>query len=178
MITPMVLTASEAVAWLAAITAAVALISQGYNSLKKRKKERSEIQHALDRAPEVKHQLELGNVGEAVKHLNSIMESQAKYIKSQDVKVAACEGEIEHLKERNDALEAEAQGWETKYREEVRAREQDRFESDRRIAQVEKNAQAEMTRLSEEMDSMKKTFARTLAQLRHQLDQREPGEMT
>lgn len=158
--------AAEAGAWIAAVGGAFALLSQGVNFLRKKKKEKSEIEQALDHAPEVRHQLELGNVGEAVKHLNAIVESQAEYIERQKKTQEACDREIEHLKDRLDAAEGEAHGWEAKYRYEVQARELDKKESDRKMAT-----------LQTEMEEMKRTFARTLSQLRQEINQNKenPG---
>ena len=145
----------EIAAWVAALAGAVALISQATTAIKKRKKEQSEIEEALDHAPEVRHQLEIGNVGEAVKHLNVILESQARYIKDQDTKLKNCDDEITHLKSINEAREEEAAAWERKYREMQRHHEEYRLASDKRIAAIQA-----------EMEEMKRTFARSLAQLR------------
>lgn len=169
MLAPMVsFNAGEITAWTAAVAGVMALLNQGYGALKKRRQEREEIDEALDRAPEVRHQLELGNVGEAVKHLNVIIESQARHIKAADVREAERDREIQRLKEQNQALEAEAQGWETRYYELVRKFEDNRQEADRQIAKVQR-----------EMEEMKRTFARTLARLRDDKTwDEEPGEMT
>jgi len=123
--TPMILGLSgeEVVAWLAAVAAAASLGKQTIDALRKRKKEQSEVEQALEHAPEVRKQLELGNVGEAVGHLNVIMESQATYIVQQDARITGLVAQVSHLEDRNQALEMEAQGWEAKYNAEVRARE-------------------------------------------------------
>lgn len=87
-------------AWVAIILSGLAIIKQVVDFFQKYSKERTQIEEALDKAPIVKQSLELGNIGDAVTHLNAIIVSQAKHIDSQDVKIL-------HLQNRNAALEAE-----------------------------------------------------------------------
>lgn len=108
--------AADVAAWVAAIGGGIALIGQSINIFRKRQKEKDEIEEALEQQPLVRQQLELGNVGEAVKHLNAIINSQASHIQSQENQLKKCNTRIEHLEDRNEALEAEASGWENKYR--------------------------------------------------------------
>lgn len=162
------LSAEEAVAWLAAIAAAASLTKQALDAVRKRRKEHDELEEALDHAPQVREQLELGNVGAAVGHLNVIMQSQAVYIKDQDFRLGKCNEEIQHLKELLQAAEAEAQGWETKYLEEARLRRLDVAEARRRYNQIE-----------QELEETKRVFARRMAALMEQIDskQGEQGEV-
>lgn len=162
---PQAISGAEVAAWVAAVAGVTALLSQVVNGLRKRRREREEIEEALDRAPEVRHQLELGNVGEAVKHLNVIIESQAGHIRAQDERHQALQEEIRHLKDRNEALEAEAATWERRYRKLEREREEDKIESDQKIALLQ--AQTE---------EIKRTFARTLAQFRAEQESGEHNE--
>lgn len=111
----------SAAAWSAAIAAAVALTTQAVSALRKRKKEKVEINEALDRAPEVRHQLELGNVGEAVKHLNFIIESQAAHIKAQDERQKTCD---ERLTAQDRQLAAQENQIDTLQRENAELRQQ------------------------------------------------------
>lgn len=130
------LSGAEAAAWMAAIGGIAALGTQFYNAMKKRRREKQEIDQALNRQPMVRQQLELGNVGEAVKHLNAIIESQANHIRQQDRRLEQDEAEIARLRERNEALECEAEGWERKHSE-----------------------------LEKELKEMKRTYARSLAMM-------------
>lgn len=115
--TPYLISGSEASAWVASIAGAVALILQGASALRKRRKERDEIDVALDRQPQVRQQLELGNVGEAVRHLNAIINSQANHIQAQEERMTSCDERIENLTLRNEALETECRNWELRYEE-------------------------------------------------------------
>lgn len=153
------LSAEEAVAWLAAIAAAISLGKQGVDALRKKRKEHDEIETALDHAPEVREQLQLGNVGAAVAHLNLISESQARYIRDQDTRIEGLIEQVRRLTDRNDATEAEAQGWEFKYNEEVRARREDTETHEREIAA-----------LRAELKETKRVFSRRIAHLTEQVD--------
>lgn len=159
--TPMVLglEATEVVAWLAAIAAAVSLTKQALDAIRKKRKEHDEIEIALDHAPEVREQLQLGNVGAAVAHLNLISESQARYIRDQDSRIKGLIAQVTRLTDRNDATEAEAQGWEFKYNEEVRARREDNNQHENEIAAVRS-----------ELREAKKIFSRRIAHLTEQLE--------
>lgn len=95
----------EILAWLAVGAAALALVKSGYDFWTKRKTDRLAIDEALAKAPEVQKQLELGNVGEAVKHLNVIIQSQAAHIDRINT-------DNERLRNRELALETEIAGHE------------------------------------------------------------------
>lgn len=144
----------EIAAWMAAIASGVALSVQAYNALKKRRQEKEEIDEALDRQPMIKQQLELGNVGEAVKHLNAIISSQARHMEAQDKKLELQSTEIQHLSLRNAALEAESEGWERRYNE---------FKEDmeRKFQRMEEEHQLTVR-------NMERSYARSLAVLRQQ----------
>lgn len=71
---------TEFAAIVGAIAGIVALSKAGLDTFKQRKRTKKAVEEALDHQPEVKRQLELGNVGEAVKHLNAIIDSQARHI--------------------------------------------------------------------------------------------------
>lgn len=96
--------AVEAVTWLAAITALTSLGKQAFDIVRKRKQEKASIVDALDKQPIIRQQLELGNVGTAVSHLNQIIVQQAQQLdRAYD--------RIEHLEGREQALEAEVDGY-------------------------------------------------------------------
>lgn len=107
---------------------------------------------ALDRQPQIRQQLELGNVGEAVKHLNVIINSQAQHIQAQDGQLQHCNSEIERLNGRNSALEAEAEGWENKYRNLEES-------VNRRIEEVE-------AKYESRIKEMERSYARSLLMLK------------
>lgn len=86
--------ASEVAAWLAVVGAAFGLTIQAYNIIKGRKKEQTELQEALDKAPLVRDQLEIGNVSGAVATLNLIIENQNKYIAELNARHQAEENEL------------------------------------------------------------------------------------
>lgn len=157
MTTVWAISGGEVAAWVAALAGVTALATQTINALRKRKKEQSEIEEALSHSPEVRHQLELGNVGEAVKHLNFIIETQGTHIARQAERLTHCDGEIERLRDREEALEAEAEGWQTQYRA------------------LEAKYEREVSALRKEIAEMKRNYARTLARLQ---GNNEPGEMT
>lgn len=100
--------------WLAVVAATIALGKQVYDAVKNRNKTKLEIEEALDKQPLVREQLELGNWGEAIKHLNSIIQQQADHVDRQDKHIRAQDEKIRHLEARNEALEAESEAWERK----------------------------------------------------------------
>lgn len=108
---------TEIAAVIGGIAGAVALSKQGYDVFHERKKTKTAVEEALNVQPEVKRQLELGNVGEAVKFLSSIIESQAKHIDRQNAESMRQEGiimelrsENEEMKERIETLEERLEG--------------------------------------------------------------------
>jgi predicted RNase H-like nuclease (RuvC/YqgF family) len=105
----MSLGAAEIAAYGALLGVVGALARDTYRVWHSRKTEKAAIEEALDRQPLVRQQLELGNVGEAVRHQSAIIDSQATHIKGQDSR-------IQGLEQREKALEAEAAGWESRYR--------------------------------------------------------------
>lgn len=134
---------AEVGAWVAAITGAVALGSQVWKAIKNRTKERQQVNEALDHSPEIRQQLELGNVGEAIHHLNEIIETQSTAFQNQGRRLTACEEEILAQRERADRAEAEAEHWEDKYemlehklREERAQHRKDRKNFARALAQA------------------------------------------
>lgn len=146
---------AEAAAWMAALGAATALVNQAYNAFKKRSKEKDEVEEALDRQPIIRQQLELGNVGEAVSHLNVIINSQARHITAQDGRLASCDAELKHLSERNEALELEAAGWEHRYNE--------------LEASVDRKLEEMKEKYEGIIKNLERTYARSLSTLRDQL---------
>jgi chromosome segregation ATPase len=95
--------AEQVAPWVAVVTAMTGIAYQGYNTFKGRKKEKAELAEALDKAPLVKEQLELGNTRGAVEVLNAIIESQLSFMTHQDQRVKA--------------LEAESKGWQKRAEE-------------------------------------------------------------
>lgn len=96
-------------AWVASIAGVVALITQAYTIIKRSKKERSEVEKALDNAPYVREQLALGNFKEAAEYLNRIILSQATHIEAQDRQLEQCFERIDHLTDENMQLRMEVQ---------------------------------------------------------------------
>lgn len=90
------MSAAEVAAWLAVVGTAFGLFLQGYKVFKDRRKEQSELRDALDKAPAVRDQLELGNISGAVATLNLIIEQQSRYIEQQQQR---CKAEITELEE-------------------------------------------------------------------------------
>jgi uncharacterized protein (DUF3084 family) len=73
-------------------------LTQGINIARKWKRERTEVQVALDRNPVVKRQLELGNVEKAVEQLNTIIHLQAEHIDRQEVRIGELEKDNSKLR--------------------------------------------------------------------------------
>jgi predicted RNase H-like nuclease (RuvC/YqgF family) len=96
--------ASEAAAWVAVIAALGSLLFQGINEWRKARKEKTEVEIALDKNPIIRQQLELGNVGEAVKHLNVVINSQAEHIKRQDDEIEELRAELAEAREQVEIL--------------------------------------------------------------------------
>ena len=153
---------AEVAAWMAALGAAAALLNQAYQAFKKRSKEKDEVEEALDRQPIIRQQLELGNVGEAVSHLNVIINSQAKHITAQDSRLASCDTELKHLSERNDALEMEASGWERRYTE--------------LEASVDRKLQEIKDHYEGVIKNLERTYARSLSNMRDQVRELKKDE--
>lgn len=105
----MAIDGAEAGAWVAAFAAAGALGKQVYDALRHRKKEQNAIEEALDRQPLVRQQLELGNVGEAVKQLNLIIEIQAEHITTQNEQIKGQTTELKAQAEEIKLLRAEVE---------------------------------------------------------------------
>lgn len=87
-----------------ALLAVIALILQLSSMIRTRQRQTREIEMALDHQPEIRQQLELGNFGEAIKHLNEIIVTQARHIDRQDEIIKEQGDEIEILKEENRVL--------------------------------------------------------------------------
>lgn len=85
-------------AWLAVIGAAFGLMLQAYNIIKNKRKEKTEVQEALSKAPLIRQQLELGNFGGAIEHLNRIIVLQAAHIDRQDEEITELRAEVERLR--------------------------------------------------------------------------------
>jgi len=103
--------------WLAVILATLAIGKQVFDAMRNRRKTQNEVEEALNKQPLIREQLELGNWGEAIKQLNIIITSQADHIKRQDRDLESARNRITHLEDRNEALEAEAEGWEQRHDE-------------------------------------------------------------
>jgi hypothetical protein len=146
---------AEVGAWIAALAGAYALGSQVWKAMKNRKKEARQINEALDTAPEVRQQLELGNFGDAVRHLNDILQSQNTHIVNQRNRLTECDQEIDRERLRGDRAEEEAQRWEDKYQEAAQ-----------HIRTMEREHESELLKLREENQEDRRKFARTLAQAR------------
>lgn len=87
-------------AWVGGVTGLGLLTKQGYDIFRNKRKERTAVQEALERQPLIKQQLEIGNVGEAVKHLNVIIATQARALDDESRRT-------ERALERADNLEDE-----------------------------------------------------------------------
>lgn len=148
---PMALSGAEIGAWVAACAGVVAIGKQVWDGIKNRRRELKQIDEALDRAPEVRQQLELGNIGEAVQHLNTI-------ITSQSAALGRSAEDNERLREHLQSAEAEADGWEHRF---------DECEESRR------KLEAELARVTAQAEADRRNFARALAQAR---EEREGGE--
>ncbi len=135
---------AEIGAWIAALAGGYALLSQVWNALQKRKKEGAEIEKALDRTPAIKQQLELGNVGQAIEHLNEIIESQARAGERDQRRIQEEVAESARQRDRADLAENENERLEREVDEERRLR----------------------TAAEQDLAKVKRNFARTLTQLR------------
>lgn len=140
---------AEFAAWAAALVGAYTLASQVWNAIKKHRKESDEITAALDRTPEVKQQLELGNVGEAIKHLNDIIEAQARDSHRKDLRIEELSREVEELRDRAESGDDKCEATEQELRDE----------------------KARRARVEQELIQTKRGFGRTIAQLRLQIEQ-------
>lgn len=138
MIHPLFVSGGEASAWVAALAGAVAITLQAAQALRRRHREKEEIDDALDQQPMVRQQLELGNVGEAVKHLNVIINSQATHIKAQEIRLEACDTKIQELEDRNEALESEARTYRLQYEEIKQLMKEMEQRHNRRINELER----------------------------------------
>jgi predicted RNase H-like nuclease (RuvC/YqgF family) len=146
---------AEIGAWIAALAGAYALGSQVWKAIKNRKKELTQINNALNIAPEARQQLELGNVGEAIRHLNEIIKSQDNHIRNQTQRMTECDREIDTQRSRADQAEDEAQEWEDKY-----------LDAQQKIREMERTHEDEILKLRTQNQKDRKTFARALAQAR------------
>lgn len=135
---------AEIAAWVAAAAGVYALGRQVYEAIKKYKKEKGEITQALDQSPEVRQQLELGNIGAAISHLNNIIDSLNRDLHRRDMR----EEELEH-----DLDEARARA--EKAEEDCRVRESD-FEKER----------AARLRAKADLEEARVNFARIMADWR------------
>lgn len=135
---------AEVGAWIAAGLGAFTLGRQIIDTFRKRRKEKEDLDQALDRTPQIKQQLELGNIGEAIKHLNDIIESEvAARLRAERV-VDDLEQDLDVTKNRADQAEEKSRQCEEKALQEQRLR-----------------IQAET-----ELATAKRSFARTVARLR------------
>lgn len=77
---------------------------QLYDILKNRKREKTMVQEALDKQPQIKQQMELGNIEVVTRLLNEQILRQANQLdRAYD--------RIDHLEHRENALEAEVEGY-------------------------------------------------------------------
>lgn len=95
---------SETAAWGAAIAASAALLKQTYDIIRNRRTEKSAVADALDRQPLIKEQLEIGNWGSALSHVNTVVVLQAGQLDRAYARIT-------HLESREEALEAEVDGY-------------------------------------------------------------------
>lgn len=109
---PLEALSSAAVAWLAFATGCVALLKQAYDIIRQRKRERREIDQALDRQPLVKEQLELGNTRAAIEQLSAIIDQMAAAKQRDDQRAHL---RISELEVREREVEEEAEKWESRY---------------------------------------------------------------
>lgn len=100
-------TATSFAAIVAGVSGIVALIMQFYRIIRDKKTERTSIESALDHQPAIRQQLELGNFGEAIKHLNEIIVTQAKHIDRQDETIMEQGSLIDSQKKENDYLKSQ-----------------------------------------------------------------------
>lgn len=112
-------------AWVGIVGAALALAKQGYDTFHNRRRERRQIDEALNRQPLVKEQLELGNVGEAVKHLSAIIDQMAAAKRRDDAEaaedVARAERRIAQLEDEVERERQERQEADERYETLLRA---------------------------------------------------------
>lgn len=92
------MSASTIAAWLAVIGTAFGLCVQAYTIIKNRRKERTEMQEALSKAPYIRQQLELGNFGSAIEQLNRIITLQAAHIDRQEDEIKELRAEVARLR--------------------------------------------------------------------------------
>lgn len=111
---PLEALSSQAIAWMAFVTGLVALTKQGYDILRQRKRERSEIDQALDRQPLVREQLELGNTRAAIEQLSTIIDQMAEAKQRDDRRYHV---RISELEVREREVEDDARRWEQRYNE-------------------------------------------------------------
>lgn len=109
-----------------------------------RKKDKAALEVAKAEQPEIMRQLELGNFKAAAEGI-----SIAQTFVNQQLAIA--QAELARLRERDTALEAEAQGWENKYRE----RDDKVSELERRCATMEGKYEA----LSEQLKNCQQLIA-------------------
>lgn len=149
---------AEIAAWIAAAAGVYALGRQIWEAFKKNRKEKSDINQALDRSPEVRQQLELGNVGAAVNHLNSIIESQARDLQRRQMREEELEQDLDEARVRADRAE-----------DECRTKEAD-VERERTLRLKAEN----------DLTLARRNYARAMAQLRNELAEaeQERGEET
>lgn len=104
---------------MAFLTGLAALAKQGYDIFRTRKRERREIDEALDRQPLVREQLELGNVGAAVEHLTAIIDQMAEAKRRDEAEYEARDhrhrAKVLGLEEELREVRAHAKEWERKY---------------------------------------------------------------
>lgn len=108
-------TGTPAAAWaayIAVVASLIAVTKQAFDLVRNRKKERVDIQIALEQQPLVREQLEVGNMRGAVETLNLIIAAQAAQLTRQEKRLSGCEV-------RESELEAEAEKWEGRYREQA-----------------------------------------------------------
>lgn len=101
------MTSGDLVAYLTAATLLFALIGKGYQTWKKHKTDQDDVAAALDRQPAIRQQLELGNWGEAIRHLNTIIVTQSEFATSQSLRVRDLEAREREMEAKVDALEAD-----------------------------------------------------------------------
>lgn len=113
-VVPLEALSSQAIAWMAFATGLVALTKQAYDIVRQRKREKREINEALDRQPLVREQLELGNTRAAIEQLSAIIKQMDEAKRRDDKRYHL---RISELEARENELEHETERWEQKYNE-------------------------------------------------------------
>lgn len=83
----------------------VALMTEVFKAIKNRKREKFELEEAINKAPIIRQSLELGNFDVAIKNLLAINTSQAAHIDRQDKAIKSLQTENKTLHKENEACQ-------------------------------------------------------------------------